>query len=76
MKKVSILTLHMGYGGIEKSAAAIANVLCEKYDVEIVCSYKLYEKPTFPLNKKVKVKYLIDSDLPSRLQEYNITACF
>ncbi|MBQ6477489.1 MAG: glycosyltransferase [Bacilli bacterium] len=70
MKKVSILTLHMGYGGIEKSAAAIANVLCEKYEVEIVCSYKLYEKPTFPLNKKVKVKYLIDSDLPSRLQEY------
>ena len=70
MKKISILSLHMGYGGIEKSAAAVANILCEKYDVEIVCSYKLYDKPTFPLNKKVKVKYLINSDLPSRLQDY------
>ena len=70
MKKVSILSLHMGYGGIEKSAAAVANILCEKYDVEIVCSYKLYDKPTFPLNRKVKVKYLIDSDLPIKLQEY------
>lgn len=70
MKKISILSLHMGYGGIEKSAAAVANILCEKYDVEIVCSYKLYDKPTFPLNKKIKVKYLINSDLPSRLQDY------
>ena len=35
MKRVSILSLHLGYGGIEKSVAALANMLCDKYDVEI-----------------------------------------
>ena len=44
MKKVSILSLHLGYGGIEKSVAALANMLCEKYEVEIACTYKLFEK--------------------------------
>ena len=33
MKKVAILSLHLGYGGIEKSVAALANILCEKYEV-------------------------------------------
>ena len=58
MKKVSILSLHLGYGGIEKSVIALANLLCEKYDVEIACSYKLYDKPAFFIDKRVNVKYL------------------
>ena len=36
MKKVIILSLHLGYGGIEKSIVALANILCEKYKVEII----------------------------------------
>ena len=72
MKKVVILSLHLGYGGVEKSVAALANMLVSKYDVEIVCSYKLYEKPRFPINSKVKISYLIDTDLPIKLQEYNV----
>ncbi len=60
MKKISILSLHLGYGGIEKSICALANLLVDKYKVEIACTYKLYEKPVFDLNKKVKVKYLTD----------------
>ncbi len=58
MKKVSILSLHLGYGGIEKSVSALANMLSSKYKVEIACTYKLYDDPVFNLNKKVKVKYL------------------
>lgn len=58
MKKVSILSLHLGYGGIEKSVSALANLLSSKYKVEIVCTYKLYDKPVFDLNKNVKVRYL------------------
>ena len=58
MKKISILSLHLGYGGIEKSIVAVANLLAEKYEVEIACTYKLYDNPVFDLNKKVKVKYL------------------
>ena len=60
MKKISILSLHLGYGGIEKSVCALANLLSTKYEVEIACSYKLYEKPVFDLNDNVKVKYLTD----------------
>ena len=60
MKKVSILSLHLGYGGIEKSIAALANMLCEKYEVEIVCTYKLFEEPVFPIDKRVKIIYLTD----------------
>ena len=37
MKKISILSLHLGYGGIEKSITALANLLCEDYEVEIAC---------------------------------------
>ena len=58
MKKISILSLHFGYGGIEKSIVALANLLCDKYEVEIACSYKLYEKPVFDIDKRVKIIYL------------------
>lgn len=58
MKKISILSLHLGYGGIEKSIVALANLLVEDYDVEIACTYKLYDEGVFTLNNKVKVKYL------------------
>jgi len=60
VKKVSILSLHLGYGGIEKSICSLANILIEKYEVEIICVYKLLEKPAFYLDSKVEVKYLID----------------
>jgi N-acetylglucosaminyldiphosphoundecaprenol N-acetyl-beta-D-mannosaminyltransferase len=58
MKKISILSLHLGYGGIEKSIVALANTLCTKYDVEIATCYNLYGKCVFDLDKRVKVKYL------------------
>ena len=68
MKKISILSLHLGYGGIEKSVVALANLLCDKYKVEIACSYKLYDEPVFELDSRVKVKYLI-KDLKPNKQE-------
>ena len=58
MKKVSILALHLGYGGIEKCIVTLANTLCEKYEVEIATCYKLYEQSAFSIDKRVKVKYL------------------
>lgn len=60
MKKISILALHLGYGGIEKSIVSLANVLCDRYEVEIATCYKLYKESVFPLNKRVKVIYLND----------------
>ena len=58
MKKISILSLHLGYGGIEKSVSALANMLSNKYEVEIACTYKLFEKPVFSIDNKVNVIYL------------------
>ena len=60
MKKISILSLHFGYGGIEKCVCALANLLSSKYQVEIACSYKLYDEPVFELNDNVSIKYLTD----------------
>ena len=42
MKKITILSLHLGFGGIERSVVSLANILCKKYMVEIVSVYKLY----------------------------------
>lgn len=72
MKKVAILSLHLGYGGVEKSIVALANILCEKYQVEIICIYKLYDKPAFQIDDRVKVTYLIESDLPVRVSSYKV----
>ena len=58
MKKISILSLHLGYGGVEKMVVALANRLAERYEVEIACSYKMYDRPSFELDSRVKVKYL------------------
>lgn len=66
MKKVTILALHLGAGGIERIVSMLANNLCENYKVEIVSTYKLYNKPFFTLDKRVKVKYLIPDMKPNK----------
>ena len=66
MKKISILSLHLGYGGIEKCVVNLANSLCENYEVEIAVCYKLYEEPAFPIDKRVQIKYLNNDLKPNR----------
>lgn len=56
--KVTIYALHLGYGGVEKNICEKANILSNIYDVEIISLYKLYDKPAFIVNPKVKIKYL------------------
>lgn len=58
--KVTIYALHLGYGGVEKNICEKANILSNIYDVEIISLYKLYDKPAFIVNPKVKIKYLTD----------------
>ena len=58
MKKIAILGLHLGFGGVEQAIVNQANMLCEKYEVELVVTYKLNDKPAFAINPKVKVIYL------------------
>lgn len=69
--KVTILALHLGYGGIEKFISNIANMLSESHQVEIISIYKLYKTPPFYINEKVKIKYLMEDLKPNRDEFYN-----
>lgn len=58
MKKVTILALHLGYGGIENAITTLANTLSSKYDVEILSVYRLYNEPIYRLSENVRVNYI------------------
>lgn len=60
MKKITILSLHLGVGGIEKYISSLSKLLTDDYIVELIITYKLKEKPSFPINNKIKITYLID----------------
>ena len=72
-KKIAILSLHLGYGGVEKTITSLANSLAklDKYDIEIVSVYKLYEKSVFDIDEKVKVTYLLSSKLCPNKKEWS-----
>ena len=72
MKKITIMALHLGYGGIEKCISDFANTFCDDYEIEIVSTYKLYEQPVYKLNKKVRVKYLINELKPNRKEFWDL----
>lgn len=63
MRKIAILSLHLGFGGIEKCIASLANKMCLKYHVDIICCYKLYDKPVFDIDKRVNIIYLNDESI-------------
>lgn len=65
MKKIHIIALHLAFGGIEKSVCSIANLFAEQYDVEIISVYHMPNSPAFPLDERVRVRYLLD-DVPNR----------
>ena len=68
--KVTILALHLGTGGIEKYVSDLSKMLNKRYNVEIVSTYKVNEKPAFNFPKDVKVTYLIN-DYP-RKKEFKL----
>ena len=71
MKKLTIFSLHLGYGGIEQCVVNLANLLCKDYKVEIVSTYKLDDTPAFEIADNVKVTYLIDKYKPNRMEFKN-----
>ena len=58
MKKISILGLHLNYGGVEKSIVSQANMLVDAFDVELVITYKMNERVAFNIDPRVKITYL------------------
>ena len=69
VKKITILALHLGYGGVEKAIASLSNILADKYSVEIISVYKLYNKPAFDIDNRVKITYLLPSNLSPNKKE-------
>ena len=65
MKKLTILALHLGYGGIERCICTLSNALKEDYEIEIISTYKLYDIPAFKLDDSIKIKYLLE-EKPNR----------
>lgn len=66
MKKLTILALHLGYGGIERAISMLANSLVDEYEITIASTYKLYDEPPFILDKRIKVEYLIEDMVPNK----------
>ena len=68
MKKVTILSLHLNTGGIEKCITDLANYLSNSYKVEIISVYKLRKNPAFNIDERVNVKYLTKNIKPNRTE--------
>lgn len=81
MKKITILALHLGYGGVEQYISSLCKMLDSEYKIEIISTYKISEKPLVPFSKKVKIKYLIDDkpnkeEFKSSIHSFNIKKIF
>ena len=70
MKKITILALHLNYGGIEKYIYSLTEMLKNDYKIEIISTYKVDINPAYNFDKKVKIKYLIDGK-PNRAKLFN-----
>ena len=71
MKKITILALHLGYGGIERAIGMLANSLIENYEITIVSTYKIYNEPPFKFDERIKIEYLIEDMVPNKKEFYN-----
>ena len=60
MKKITILTLHLNYGGIESFVSSLCKMLENDYEIEVISTYKGDGKPKVYFSDKIKIKYLID----------------
>lgn len=64
-QKITILSLHLRVGGIEKAICSLANMLVDDYNVEIVNVYKLCQ-PAFYIDERVKITYLSTNLKPNK----------
>lgn len=63
-----------GIGGVARTTLTVANALADHYDVEILSVYRNRGKPTFELDPRVKLTYLVHAKprnpvYPPHLQE-------
>ena len=58
--EITILALHLGFGGVEKYISSLCKMFEKKYKINIICTYKLLDKPAFYFSDNVNITYLID----------------
>ena len=58
--KISIITFDLNRNNEVKYIINLANMISDKYNVELVNLYKTSEVIPYPLKKKIKIKYLTD----------------
>ena len=63
--KVTILALHLGTGGVEKYLSSLCKMLENNYEIELISTYKMSDKPAFDFSEKIKIRYLIN-DYPHK----------
>lgn len=66
-KKIDILALHLGTGGIESSIINISNSLSKNYEVRVISLYKLTNDQSNKISSDVKIKYLLNYG-PNKLE--------
>ncbi len=81
MKKITILALHLGYGGIEKCISTLSNTLKDEYEINIISTYKLYDKPGFDIDDKIHIDYLMTcgpnrKEIKEALKHFNLINLF
>ena len=60
-QKVTIMALHLGYGGVEQYISSLCKMIGEKYDIEIIVTYKVLDKPAFEFSDNIKITYLMNT---------------
>lgn len=60
MKTITIVSLHLSVGGIEKYISNLCKMLEKDYKIHIISVYKFEDIPAFEFSKKVKITYLLN----------------
>jgi len=63
--EITILALHLNYGGVEQYISSLCKMLEKKYKINIVATYKILDKPAFYFSDKINITYLIE-DKPNK----------
>ncbi len=79
--KITILALHLSTGGVEKYLSSVCKMLEKDYEIEIISTYKIGEKPAFDFSEKIKIRYLINEgpcklELKKALKKFDILNIF
>lgn len=61
MKKITIITTHLSYGGIQQYLSSLCKMLENDYKITIVSIFKKEDEPAFTFGKNIKIHYLYNS---------------